>query len=64
MCNLSDRIEEKGIEKGIEKGWEGGLAALVATLKLLLPDLQAVLETIRKNDSYAHVTEEQVRKYF
>lgn len=60
MCNLSDRIEEKGIEQG----WEEGLVALVATLKPLLPDLQAVLEAIRKNDAYAHVTEEQVRKYF
>lgn len=64
MCNLSDRIEEKGIGRGIEQGWEKGLAALVATLKPLLPDLQAVLEAIKNNDAYAHVTEEQVRKYF
>lgn len=64
MCNLSDRIEEKGIAQGIEQGIEQGLAALVATLKPLLPDIQAVLEAIRKNEAYAEVTEEQVRKYF
>ena len=25
MCNLSDRIEEKGIKKGLEKGIEKGI---------------------------------------
>ena len=67
---------EKGIRKGVRKGMrkgmrkgrkeerENGLAAMVAILKPLLPDLQAVLDAIRQNEHYANVTEAQVRKYY
>ena len=49
---------------GMEQGLESGLEALVNSLKLFLPDFQAVMEAVKKNESYAHVTEEQVRKYY
>ena len=58
----------KGVRKGVRKGRieerENGLAAMVNTLKPLLPDFQAVLDAIRQNEHYANVTEAQVRKYY
>lgn len=71
MCELLDKYWNDGVATGMRRGrqtglqesLENGLAALVASLKLLFPDFQTVLEAIRKNDCYAHVKEEQVRKY-
>ena len=55
---------ELGREEGLKEGYENGLAALVASLKIYLPDFKTLFETIKKNKCYETVTEEQVRKYF
>lgn len=56
--------ESIGREIGKEIGKEIGLEALVNTLKEILPDENAVYETVIKNDEYQDVTLEQIKKYY
>ncbi len=55
---------EKGIEKGIEKGLEKGLAACVEVLKITCSSFEEVYEAVTSTETYANVSEEQVRKYY
>ena len=73
MCNLGEGLlergieegMEKGMEKGIEKGIEKGLRGMVETVKSLVgDDFDRVCEIIRKNDIYANVSDEEIRKYW
>ena len=73
MCNLGEGLlergieegMEKGMEKGIEKGIEKGLRGMVETVKSLVgDDFDRVCEIIRKNDIYANVSDEDIRKYW
>lgn len=71
MCNYSDYIENIGIEKGkaagIAEGKAAGIAeglrSLVETLKDLIPDFEALYQRVIKNEIYADVTREEVRRY-
>ncbi|WP_177174882.1 hypothetical protein [Butyrivibrio fibrisolvens] len=49
-------MENKGVEKG--------LRALVNSLKDYIKDFDALYEAIIKNEDYANVSKEQVRKYY
>ena len=61
MCNLSEVILEQGIEQGIEQG----LRSMVQTVKSLVgDDFEKVSEIIRKNDIYASLSDEEIRKYW
>ena len=53
-----------GVEDGIEQGIEQGLKALVDSLKILLPDIDAVYNAVIKNEIYKNITKEQVEEYF
>ena len=72
MCNLSDVIEEKGIAKGIDKGraegkaegLQEGLQALIDTVKDFVGnDFDKIAQAVRKNEKYANVSDEEIRKY-
>lgn len=60
MCKAIKELIEEGREEGIEVG----LRALVFSLSLLLPDSDAVYQTIIKNEGYNNVSKEQVMKYY
>lgn len=57
---MIDESREEGMEKGIEKG----LVVLVKSLKAFVPDIKELHKIVTANETYAHVTEEQVRKYY
>ena len=54
----------EGLEEGIAKGIEEGLAALVGTLKSILPDFEAVYAAVIQNDVYSDCTREEIEKYY
>lgn len=60
MCTYATSMENKGIENGLEKG----LKALVKSLKVYIKDFNKLYEAIIQNEEYAHVSKEQVKKYF
>ena len=55
---------EEAEEKGREEGRNEGLEALVATLKPLLPDFEAVYHAVIRNKAYAGCAREDVKKYY
>jgi len=60
MCWMLQSLVDEGMEKGIEKG----LAALITSLKAFVPDVKELHKLVTANETYAHVTEEQVRAYY
>ncbi|MBO5474291.1 MAG: Rpn family recombination-promoting nuclease/putative transposase [Lachnospiraceae bacterium] len=68
MCRAITELIADGKEEGRKEGeFEGiakGLQALTVTLKGMLPDFNAVYQTIIRNDIYHDVSQEQVRKYY
>ena len=54
----------EGLEEGMEKGIEKGLAALVRSLRQLLPDFDAVYAAVIRNEEYTGCSREEVRKYY
>jgi hypothetical protein len=57
-------IRQEEFEEGQKAGVQTGLAALVNSLKKLLPDFASVYQAVVENESYANVTEEEVRKFY
>jgi hypothetical protein len=55
---------EEGLKAGKASGVQTGLAALVNSLKKLLPDFSSVYQAIIANKGYENVTEEEVRKFY
>ena len=55
---------EQGIEQGIKQGELIGLAALVGSLRPLLPDFEAVYHAITANEAYKDYSREQIQKYY
>ena len=47
-----------------EEGRKEGLAALVRTLKVMLPDFENVYNAVIKNEEYSEYTREEVMKYY
>ncbi|MCM1262511.1 MAG: Rpn family recombination-promoting nuclease/putative transposase [Butyrivibrio sp.] len=68
MCKaLKELIEDgrlEGREEGRLEGREEGLRALVFSLSLLLPSLDAVHQAVIRNEDYRNVSREQVKKYY
>ena len=68
MCKaLKELIEDgraEGREEGREEGIEQGLRALVLSLSLLLPSLDAVHQAVIRNEDYKNVSKEQIKKYY
>ena len=64
MCWMFQEIFDEGIEQGVEKGIEKGLAALITSLKAFVPDVKELHKLVTANETYAHITEEQVRAYY
>ena len=60
MCTYATRMENKGLEKGLEKG----LRALVKSLKDYIKDFDSLYDAVIKNEDYANVSKEHVRKYY
>ena len=54
----------KGLNKGINQGELIGLAALVGSLRPLLPDFEAVYHAITANEAYKDYSREQIQKYY
>jgi hypothetical protein len=59
-----ERREELIRKEEYEEGQKSGLIALVNSLKKLLPDFTSVYQAVVENESYADVTEEEVRKFY
>ena len=55
---------KEGREEGMKEGQERGLGALVRTLKVMLPDFEAVYSAVIKNEEYAGCTRETVMRYY
>ena len=55
---------KKGMRQGMEKGMEKGLAAMVNTLKTLVPDPEEIHRMVTANQSYAHISKEQILAYY
>lgn len=55
---------EQGIEQGNKQGELIGLAALVGSLRPLLPDFEAVYHAITANEAYKDYSREQIQKYY
>ena len=68
MCTYAEYIERKGIEQGIEsgitQGKNEGLRALIRSLLAYIPDFAQLCTAVRKNEEYADVSEEEVRKIY
>ncbi|MCM1047993.1 MAG: Rpn family recombination-promoting nuclease/putative transposase [Clostridiales bacterium] len=60
MCKALKEL----IEDGRAEGREEGLRALVFSLSLLLPSIDAVHQAIIRNEDYKNVSKEQVMKYY
>ena len=56
-------LEESHAE-GREEGREEGFSALVETLKLMLPDFEAVYSAVVRNEIYAGCSREEIRQYY
>ena len=60
-----DIIKSQGREEGREIGREEGLCSMVKTVKSFVgDDFDRVCEAIRKNEVYATVSDEEIRKYW
>ncbi|MCM1047811.1 MAG: hypothetical protein NC433_05235 [Clostridiales bacterium] len=57
-------LREEGKEEGKAEGREEGLRALIVSLSLLLPSIDAVHQAVIKNEAYRNVSKEQVEKYY
>lgn len=55
---------EDAVQQGIQKGIQQGLAALVNSLKAVLPDLDAVCQAVNQNEIYKDVSREEIARYF
>lgn len=64
MCTFAEEMTQRGLEQGLEQGLDKGLKALVTTLKQYVNDFTGVYQEVIKNEEYAGVTEEAVRRYF
>ncbi|MGN1314812.1 MAG: hypothetical protein ACI4VG_07360 [Lachnospiraceae bacterium] len=60
---LEEGLKE-GIEQGNKQGELIGLAALVGSLRPLLPDFEAVYHAITANEAYKDYSREQIQKYY
>lgn len=56
MCDVAERLENKGRTEGRIEGKKAGLKVLVRTLTPLLPTFQDLIYAIRKNEEYKDVT--------
>lgn len=59
-------VEERqeAIQQGIQDGIQQGLAALVNSLKTVLPDLDAVCRVVNQNEIYKDVSREEIARYY
>ena len=72
MCKVLDEIKESGIQEGLKEGKiegkaEGkaeGLGALVRSLRIFLPEFEALYQAIIQNVEYADVSREQVKALY
>ena len=64
MCKALKELIEDGRAEGREEGIEQGLRALVLSLSLLLPSLDAVHQAVIRNEDYKNVSKEQIKKYY
>ena len=65
MCEVLDNAIDQGIAKGMKQGLEQGLRSMVKTVKSFVgDDFDKACEVIRKNDIYAKVSDESIRKYW
>lgn len=58
-------VERKdAVQQGIQQGIQQGLAALVNSLKAVLPDLDAVCQAVNRNEIYKDVSREDIARYY
>ena len=64
---LQEKYEEgykEGYKEGFKEGLEESLEVLVFSLRSLVDDFDKVYDQIRRNEVYANVTPEMVRKFY
>lgn len=67
LGNLHGTLQEVLVEErqeGIQQGMQQGLAALVNSLKVVLPDLDAVCLAVNQNEVYKDVSREEIARYY
>ena len=65
LNEIRNEEREEGRKEGIEEGREEGLCSMVKTVKSFVgDDFDRVCEVIRKNEVYANVSDEEIRKYW
>lgn len=55
---------QEGIHQGMQKGIQQGLAALVNSLKMVLPDLDAVCQAVVQNEIYKDVSRDEIARHY
>ncbi len=50
-------------QENVQKGIEQGLKALIETLQGFCSDVDEIYEAVRKNQLYADITKEEIKKY-
>ena len=65
MSYYADQADHRAeLEESRAEGREEGLAALVETLKPILPDFETVYAAVIRNKVYSEYTREEVEKYY
>ena len=52
------------MQEGMQKGIQQGLAALVNSLKMVLPDLDAVCRAVVQNEIYKDVSRDEIVRHY
>lgn len=55
---------QEGVEEGIQQGIQQGLAALINSLKAVLPDLDAVCKAVTQNEIYKDISRDEIARYY
>lgn len=55
---------QEGVEEGIQQGIQQGLAALINSLKAVLPDLDAVCKAVTQNEIYKDISRDEIARHY
>ncbi len=67
IVNRHGTLQEVLVEEhqeGMQEGMQQGLAALVTSLKAVLPDLDAVCQAVNQNEIYKDVSREEIARFY
>ena len=71
LANLHGTLDEvlteerqAAIQEGMQEGMKQGLAALVNSLKMIFPDLDAVCQAVVRNEIYKDVSRDEIARHY